>query len=568
MHNGRTILKELFHEFKIQIAGGEDLRVIALEAVELCQNDEPLKKSLSAAFDPMIAALNGITKEKAITEPKEKKAPVWHLPSVKRLRFVLEDTLPHLDDRYLTEAVDLLDDAIRNDVAPFSRVQSIVSCLLTDLVSRGWTLESLHEWAGNLGGQKGGSRTFDERFDFMRQQVMRDPQPFDVTLRLSGNPTISQLGTFKGWSFSATAPVAPNPQREFVNYLRPDAQTSFAKCTVSAVDFKSASHAAMELFENCVDRLRFNFLDTKLQLDARMLVVRCGDQKTRLEKLVFPVPNPVFTTLLDQFRADSVKIDDLLRNGTLAQTSRERIEASARHYRLGQDADSYRDKLLNWWFGLEYLTKVSRSGSIGGAVTQHGKNCMMARYLLLLLLDLEPSLRKCVGNWPASVKAHVSCHNSTQLKPEKLILLMQDPTCKADVEAALTLHPWLLVRFKELADICSDPGKLAKYVEEHGKRVEWQLKRLYRVRCCLVHGSPMILRLMLLCANLEFYLRETMVIVLRTMLAHPQVTSLDDFYDRLRFSLEHRAANLKATTAGDMPGPRGILDGLITSTKP
>jgi hypothetical protein len=564
LHNGRTILKELAHEIRIQIGKAGDLQVIGAEALEICTEDEALLGCLGPAYESLRGTLTKVVDDKALKDGKESP---WELPIVKRLRFLLEDVQPRVEIAYLRRAFNCVRDHLQTDTAPFEKLRDAVGSLLTDLVDRGWTLESLHEWALNLSGKKGGERLFDDRLTFLERQIMRKDQPFEVCLRLSGSPALAKLGSFKGWTFSASGPHLINPPREVTSYLRTNPQTAFASCEVTAVDFKSASHAALEAFEECLDRLRFNFLDAKVQCDSRMLIVRSGDQKPRMERVAFPVPNPVFTTNLTEFRRNSEQIDELLQKDTLDRTSRERLTSAARHYRLGQDSDSYRDKLLNWWFGFEYLTKVSNQGSIGAATTQHGKNCMVARYVLLLLLDLEPSLRQVMGNWPQSVVTLLECGLTAALPPEKLLQAMQDRTCRAYIDAAIAGRPWLQVRFQELANLISDADELDKYVDAHALRVERQLKRLYRVRCCLVHGSPMVLRLMLLCANLEFYLRETIVLVLRTMLRHSQITSLGDFYDRLRFSLERRSEILNATASGSPPDVAGILDGIVTPTR-
>ncbi len=561
LHNGRTILKELLQEIQLQIAKGADLQVIALEALELCRADMALQACLGRSFQFLVTALNELSTDKLVTEGK---TSIWSMSAVKKVRYLLEDALKRTEKDYLYTLFRLVPESIRNDVHPFERIESAVSSLLTDLVDRGWVLESLHEWSRNLAGYVVKNRSFDERFLFLEQQIMRDPQPFTVCLRLFGSPSLSELGSFKGWHFSATGPQLLNPPREIEVYTSPKVQTSFAHCQINAVDFKSACHAALETFEGCLDRLRFNFLDTKIELDTRMLIIRDGDRRPRLERVTFPVPNPVFTRTLAEFRQDSERIDELLRKDTLDRTARERITAAGRHYRLGQDAGSYRDKLLNWWFGLEYLTKITNQGSIGEAVFLHGKNCMMARYFLLLLHDIEPSLRQALGEWPPSVVALLSCGLDERLQEEKLLRVMQDPACCGDIESLIGASPWLLVRFQELASILSDPTKLALCFKQHEQRVEWQLKRLYRVRCCLVHGSPTLLRLMLLCANLEFYLRETMMLMIRTMLLHQQVTSLTDFYDRLNLALQRQQELLKAATPGASPPPASILDGIVT----
>ncbi len=84
-------------------------------------------------------------------------------------------------------------------------------------------------------------------------------------------------------------------------------------------------------------------------------------------------------------------------------------------------------------------------------------------------------------------------------------------------------------QFRQLAD---DPAKLATHFEEHEKRVRWHLSRLYRLRCCLVHGTPVYTPLQLPTANLEYYLREAIYVVLGAFIRARQIGALEDLFDR------------------------------------
>ena len=554
LHNGRTILNELRHEIELGVAQDDDLQKMAAEAQILAAEDIVFQSLAKNSLDSVERTLTPF-----VSEGKKAK------PELPRLRFLLSDILEKLDEQYLSTACELLTDALKNDTAPFTDLRKVTGLLLTDLVARGWMLESLHGWARNLSGNLSVTvnKSFDERFEFMAQQFLRGEQTFDVVMRISGSPNIAQLGTFMGCRFSSKAPSLERPQREFAKYLKASPQVAFVSFLVESVEFKSACHVALEKFEKVLDRLRFNFATTPLSPDNRIFIIRNGDQKRRLERFQFPVPNPQFTFGLTEFRKQSRALDRLMARENFERNSEERLIAAARHYRLGQDAESYRDKLINWWFGLEYLTKVG-GASIGEAVVKRCANMMSIRYLILLLLDLGDGIRAELESWPESVQKVAEVEGKERIVPEKLLLVLQDSGCIADLQAAFASRPWAGIRLGEMAGILSSSQSTLQFMEEHRQRIEWQLWRLYRTRCCLVHGSPLANRLMLLCGNLEFYLRETMVVSLKTLIRNEHIGSLGEVYQRATHCVDARAAKLK--DRGTNPtSADAIFDGLVNT---
>lgn len=100
--------------------------------------------------------------------------------------------------------------------------------------------------------------------------------------------------------------------------------------------------------------------------------------------------------------------------------------------------------------------------------------------------------------------------------------------------------------FHELA---TQPKKLASYLDEHEQRVSWHLERLYRFRCCLVHGTPVVTPLQLPTANLEYYLRECIYLVLDTLLAAPQIPTLEVIFERAKSAATRRRTLLTDSSA-------------------
>ena len=95
----------------------------------------------------------------------------------------------------------------------------------------------------------------------------------------------------------------------------------------------------------------------------------------------------------------------------------------------------------------------------------------------------------------------------------------------------------------------------------HHRHLVWQLGRLYRIRCCIVHGSPIQFKLPLLTANLEFYLKELVAICLWAFDQNPHVTSLRELFQRAAIARQRTEADLTAPNAS----PDVVRDAVFSS---
>jgi hypothetical protein len=73
---------------------------------------------------------------------------------------------------------------------------------------------------------------------------------------------------------------------------------------------------------------------------------------------------------------------------------------------------------------------------------------------------------------------------------------------------------------------------MSEKLKAHVQRLQWHINRLYRIRCCLVHGSPVRFRLALFSANLEYYLKQSLIFTLNALHEHPHITDLASLFQR------------------------------------
>lgn len=568
-HNGRTILEELKREMGISVAKDADLAVVAAEAQTLGAADTVLQSMLGSAWPRLQPLLSSLAKVKAKAQKKEKddsKEDEAEEEKTGRIRsqldYVLTDILPQLPDRYLAELIKALEAAIQ--AADAELILRYCSTLASDLIARGWAVASLHTWVEtHFLSQSWASLSFAERFKFFADRIQQAKKAYDVVFVLSGSDDIANLNQFCGVSFSATPPAFSSKDlrsaRYLEKFLRENPHRAFARVTVDAVDQFSAIHEAEEKLAKCQDRLRFNFIAIPLERWQQVLVTLSGDQDVKRAKLLSAkasIPSPSHHLKLDAFLEDSRKLDTLFSNGQIDDSSHRRIEAAIRHYRLGLDARSYHDMLLNWWMGLETLTNTGGDGrgGIGGKVLTNGVPLLCHRYLAMQLRYLCGVVQaSCVGEWPPEVAAMLGAEPPKYLNAYQLVQALQTQVVADAIKAKVSALPWVEMRWERFRALVNDAPKLAAYLDDHEVRVRWHLQRLYRLRCCLVHGTPVVTPLQLPTANLEYYLREAIYVVLEALEGAAQIPSLEVVFDRTQICSSRRKEILhtKALSASD-----------------
>jgi hypothetical protein len=540
-HNGRTILEELKREMGFPFADKEDINIILMEAKDIATQDTVLQSILGLSWVLLLHSLDEITLKNNKDESVRDKELV-------QIKTILLDTLPDLPSPYLELTFSHLAQAIKdkND----KEIHRLANCLATDLTARGWAVSSLHTWVETkFLGEDWKAFPFEQRLALFEERLKRPPEKYDVILSLSGSREVLSLGQYGDFVFSADPPTieiqGDNDTASITKFLTKNKQRIFASTTVDAVDSNSAIHAAQEKFAKCQDRLRFNFCTEPIVSWRAVLVSRQADKNQRIVHAMWRVPNPEHHLTLKQFLAANQSIDKLFASGQISEESQRRLESAVRHYRLGVDAHAYRDMLLNFWMGLETLTNAGDGKGIGQKVVKNAVPILTHRYFTNQLRILYSTVLRACKKWPAETEKLLL----SQAKPgppwQRIVTILQDAKAYSEVVTALASHPWLQMIWERYRELVNDPVKLAAYLEAHETRVQWHILRIYRIRCCLVHGTPVVTPLQLPTANIEYYLREAIYVVLGAFLRAGQIKSMENTFERTRSCAQRRKSILR-----------------------
>ena len=242
-------------------------------------------------------------------------------------------------------------------------------------------------------------------------------------------------------------------------------------------------------------------------------------------------------------------------SATLTKESKNRIETALRRYRFGRDSHSYSDKFLNWSMGLEALANVGGIGTdgkkatIGRTVSDNVSHAMLTGYLLRILRDFLATLNYLTPVWQPSYEPVTGSKSFAELDVPGLVRLLQDNVQTPALWNTLADRPFVVRRGQAIVGWLADPNTTAEHLTAHRKHLQWHINRLYRIRCCLVHGSPIRFRLPLFSANLEYYLKQTLTFTLDALVEHSHVADLASLFQRGVIRWERQLKALNDSTA-------------------
>ncbi len=538
--NARIGLRELCEEIEIGRLDDLEFQGICQETLSLLEGDAVVSACFQRGFAVLLPYLKEPPQLPGSSQKKDKSDNETRL---RNLKFAAADLASALDDRYFATACNRLRDAIEHGRS--DDIVALTDAILSDLVAQGWTLRELFRWHHKFLAEDG--RTFSQNLEFMLRQLKRPVEEYKVTLRISGGQKVQEIRSYGEFTLSPQSGITSEKEYE-QRFAAEDDYTTFAMGTFQSVDFASAAILARDEIEPLIDALRFEFEPDLLEIDKRSYVVRGSDDRAMLVNVSNPVPNPVEPRDQDDFNTFSQKLSTVLKSLAIEPESQNRIETALRRYRFGRDNHNYSDKFLNWWMGLEALAAVGGL-KIGRTVTENVSHAMLTGYMFRLIRDYVITLQFFKPEWKDGFQSVSGAETLADLDVPRLVKLLQDVTQAGELWTVIQDRPLIAERGKELAGWVNEPAKMAGQIASHLQRLKWHLDRLYRIRCCLVHGSPVRFRLALYAANLEYYLKQTLLFVLDALAEHNHVASLSHLFQRNTWMWERQLEALKAQGA-------------------
>ena len=238
-------------------------------------------------------------------------------------------------------------------------------------------------------------------------------------------------------------------------------------------------------------------------------------------------------------------VDELISKGRFQTEERDRVHSAFRLYRTGLDTNVLENKLVNWWTAIEYLVRGNGPASGGIAKSVESMvapvlcNNYIAKHLFAfraVLLELGVVVSDPVTGQRIALKG---------MPTRDLYATFKRADVQPLILAATDAQVFVKEQFTKFFIELNDPKHLHKKNDDHSQRVRWHLQRLWRARCDIVHSAERTVSAALLCANLEYYLKSTLMALLKALRDVPTLSGPKEFFDRQAFSYKTLQLDLK-----------------------
>lgn len=528
-------------------ANTNDLSIVATELQELLQADPVLKhppfaETTTELLDLLIEA----NKEKDKSKGFDPRKPLILAFSNELSRTINTEyigaTLAFLEEILITNVTALPQDQ-KN-----AFIHTLTGNLLSTLLDQGASVESLFQlYRQVIRGSKPESRyVFSKKFGLLVKLITQKPSKFSVVFAVDNVSNAEAFPNRIGSvNFLIQPPSAINPKPPVERYLTAHQKRLFAQVEVQTNDHRTAGTNAYATINNLLDLVRFEYEPERLQLHHEFIIA--SDDKPNSYR-IFPipkvVPNPSSSIDTDDLQAFIESVNELMDNPGFEEDGRSRVQSAFRLYRIGADTYIFENKLTNWWTAIEYLVKSGNTSTGIGAAVESG-------LVPVLCLGYIPKLLLSFRNALVDIKAQLTDQSTGQaiqlrdLTLSELYQIFKNPAqCQQLLDAAT--DPFLKQKLTDFLNALSEPKKTEAMLKIHERRLRWQVQRLYRARCDIVHSAERIVNAALLCANLEFYLKTTLTALLRVLRETPHISGPKEFFDRQNHAYSKLCADLKA----------------------
>lgn len=563
--NARTLVRELSEELQIGLIltkdNSDQFKAVCTEVGKILASDPVI----SHQYPHHVALLQASLGKPDTLTPDTKKGDASSADEFRRFRFAVVDLTAALESTYFRHVCEALRDSIKPDNE--DGIRKVLGPFLTDLIDQGWDLESLYRWHRHFLPKKSGKPyTFFDNLHFMLNKLQRGPQSYKVILRLSGSERLADITEFGPFIITET-PSASAGGTEAKRFATPHPLARFAETNLASVDYLPAAMCAREAFEDQLDLLRFDYERRVVKMEDTCYVERSGDGKSRLLQVQLALPNPIENIDREGFDSFIEDVDEVCNKSCIEEASRTQLKAAIRQYRFGRDSASYRDMFLNWWMGLEALAHVGRGKGIGATVTHNVSRVMAVPYFFRILRDLQITLKYCEITWQKELAGFSQCPALADLTISQLVELLQSEIHRKLLVEQCQSFPTLAFRIQWIGEWLSEPKKALERFKSHLDNVEWQLQRIYRIRCCIVHGAPIRYRLGLIAANLEFYLKQTILLTLKAFHDNNHIRSLEEVFARASVACDRSISTLESYGANTNHVRSVVFASIVTTER-
>ncbi len=482
----------------------------------------------------------------------------------------MRELLHYLDDCFISLSLDWLKNKIcvqtaletpEQEKLLFLDIERVTCNLLSNLLDKGWSLESLFQihqrmLIPSLGTSNDNDHnknyTFSDAFAKVSERLNSPPKPYTVVFAVLNVSSPEQFpDKIANIAFDVKPPAVGVSSNDVANkYAKAAGNKLFATVTVKAQDGRAAGMAASDMISHTLDLVRFEYERKNLSLHEQFLLLKDHGRFTRLT-IPKVVPNPESGWQPEELKDFVKKLEDLVASGTLPDDAKDRIYSAFRLYRVGADTRNFENKLVNWWTAVEFLVKGANGG---GAIGDSVEAALIPPLMLTYVPKHLNAFRAYLANLQIDIKDSESNDsvNFRRINVTEFYNLLLRENMMNRFEDACCPHRFLWLKLQPFITALREPKKMGELMHSHEERLGWNIQRIYRARCDIVHSAQRQVNSTLLCANLEFYLKCVLRALLDSLHTIPTLRDPKEFFERQKHVAMRIRNDLKKGDAGTL----------------
>lgn len=557
--NPVNILRELLGMYEPH-ADESDRKRVADEALEILDQHPVIEKNRSSypGVEDFLALLNEAMAENKQGDQKTegflglaKRAPMIRSFGV-QVQYHFSQRLLADSFTWLEINLTLPDDGLTNadKRKAYYAIERVCRDILSISLDEGSSLETLFQHYRAMVEQpdaaEGEEYDFVARFSKVKEHLTAAPKEHQLVFQIWSVSAPERItGSFGHISLSIDPPFDGVTASEAVQKFLTPGQKVFASVKTSSRDGRSAGMLAYRQIGEMLDLMRFAFNEKRATLKPRFLL----NDSNKLLLLEIPeiIPNPESELPAQKLQEFTMELGAWSQRNLAHTEGRDRVFSAFRLYRVGAEAPIFENKLVNWWTGIEYLTKGGKSG--GGSIGAGVENALVHSLLLGYIPKHLDAFKTAFKNIGIEIDLPSGKLRLGALSLRDLYCILKDPNNHTLLKASCDQHTYLWMHLQKFLEQIATPKKLHEFISVHERRLRWQIQRIYRARCDIVHSGRQVVNVSLLCANLEYYLKSVLRSMIDQFRTLPTLTGPAEFFERSSFQYRRMAKQLNQPAA-------------------
>lgn len=470
-------------------------------------NDLAAESLACARRDPVISRFYPFVA--AYLEPWQKRVPSGgEIDEIRRVAAVVKGNLVDYRERAIGLVREYLNSAASNKKAD---LYDATMSLAVEVSQTGYSTEHLSRVFQNSITASSGD-DFLTRFDCMMQAFSGQEQRFAVTFLPEGvRRAIGRMSLPSDIEVQVGRPAQLGPGAEADFYRQGSAQDVFVTVHSTATDPVSARHRAEQRLSQLFAAMNVYGVECDFRLKVSVALVR-GPENGR--ELVTPSESRLgHLRNTKSVHVKAARLLEILDRPEVAGTPQ--LQAALQYHRLSLLSTNDEARLVNLWVAVESLCRGQEGSIIDRVCSRLAPSVALGnirKILTSLAIYVRMFWREDDAKRDALLKLFPNSDAKT-LGPEDLLSVLLQPDDGTEVCELLRLlseHPLLCYRlFRVKKGLLANAKSLGECLKQHHQNVEWQLRRIYRVRNEILHSGRTVPYLRHLIQHLRTYLLVT-----------------------------------------------------------